>query len=631
MKKILLSIVSFTMAIANVNAQLATGEYLIQNVENGQYLGGGHAWGTRASLISKPQFFTVTLNNGKYTLDSHQSNGGDNNYLNSSLFVDQQSADWDIAKVSEGVYTISIDGGYLYAQGLNSEVNNGSDATSTSAQWKFITLDDVVASMANATEENPVDVTAFIINPELKRNYPNSWTVTGFDGTTPVANYMFGNGESWANCSGSEASSNGFKTVQTITLAKAGKYTLSAQGLYVQDASRNESLPYLFAGDKMSKFLIRRNGETDIVSAYASFINNTYSLTPIEIVTTTDNKTIEIGFAGSAKYMHAYFGELELKYYGSVSDEYVLNSVIESMDNVLTQARAYINKFNKEPFDYSLLEDLKAFVAAGTKIDRKSKEAMEELTEELSTSLSLTKESVSAYKNVKAYIEKAENLDEAGKAAFADIKDAYSAGEIENVEDVANAYLSAVKAQNTPNTDMTEAMPTTWEGQTNIYQGTYPERYSDSSFPEGKVIYQHIDGLTPGEYEVEFIAVASLADWSGQIGYGNDIAQVYVNDDAYGIEVFHQTSCDPTSFVRNYIATVGEDGVLEYGIQNIAEGGCWYVAQARSLKYVGVAGTTTAIEDVKASSTVAAGKFVDNSQVVIVKNGAKYNVNGVRK
>ena len=31
---------------------------------------------------------------------------------------------------------------------------------------------------------------------------------------------------------------------------------------------------------------------------------------------------------------------------------------------------------------------------------------------------------------------------------------------------------------------MTEAMPTTWEGQTNIYQGTYPERYSDSSFPE---------------------------------------------------------------------------------------------------------------------------------------------------
>ena len=38
MKKILLSIVSFTMAIANVNAQLATGDYLIQNVENGSQI-----------------------------------------------------------------------------------------------------------------------------------------------------------------------------------------------------------------------------------------------------------------------------------------------------------------------------------------------------------------------------------------------------------------------------------------------------------------------------------------------------------------------------------------------------------------------------------------------------------------
>ena len=632
MKKILLSFVSFAIAVANVNAQLATGDYLIQNVENGQYLGGGHSWGTRASLISKPQFFTVTLSNGKYTLDSHQSNGGSSNYLNSSLFVDQNSEEWSINMVSEGVYTISGETGFLYATELNSEVNFIGDATTAGTKWKFVTMDDIVASMASATEENPVDVTAFIKNPELKRNYPNTWTVTSFDGTASAANYFEGNGENMASCSGSEESSNGFKTVQTITLPKAGKYTLSAQGVYIQDGSRNESLPYLFAGDKMSKFIIRKNGETDIVSAYASFLNNTYSVTPIEIVTTDDNVALEIGFAGAAKYMKAYFGELELKFFGGVSDEYALEAANESLDNVISQANSIINKANKELLDKYILNDLKVLVSSAAKTDRKSKAAIDAAIEELSSLVNQAKASVTLYKNVKTYVDKAEKLDADGQSVFAAFKAAYNNGEVDadGVNEFAEGYINAVKAQTTPETDMTEAMPASWEGQTGEYSQTYPEAYSHSSFPAGKIIYQHIEGLTPGEYEVKFIAVASLASWDGQTGFGSDIAQIYVNDDAYGIEVFNQKDCDPTSFVRTYIATVGEDGVLEYGIQNIAEGGCWYVAQALSLIYKGVAGTT-AVEGVKASTTVAAGKFVENGQVVIVKNGAKFNVNGVRK
>jgi hypothetical protein len=330
--------------------------------------------------------------------------------------------------------------------------------------------------------------------------------------------------------------------------------------------------------------------------------------------------------------MKAYFGELELKYYGGVSDEYALNAANESLDNAISQANSIINKANKEPLDKYILNDLKVLVASAENADRTSKAVLDATVEELSACVNQAKASVALYKNVKTYVDKAEALDADGQSAFAAFKAAYNNGEVDTdgVSEFAEAYITAVKSQTTPETNMTEAMPETWEGQTGIFAQAYPEAYSGTSFPAAKILYQRIEGLTPGEYEVKFIAVASLADWVGQTGFGNDIAQIYVNDDAYGIEVFLQRDCDPTSFVRSYIATVGEDGVLEYGIQNIAEGGCWYVAQALSLKYKGVAGTT-AIEDVKTSTTVSAGKFVENGQVVIVKNGAKFNVNGVRK
>ena len=158
MKKILLSFVSFALAFSNVNAQLASGDYLIQNVESGQYLGGGHSWGTRASLISKPQFFTVTMNNGKYSLDSHQFNGEENHYINSELYLDKEYTEWDINEVSTGVYVISLDGALLCSQGFNSEVGTSTDASSKSVYWTFVSMDDIVASMANATSANPVDV-----------------------------------------------------------------------------------------------------------------------------------------------------------------------------------------------------------------------------------------------------------------------------------------------------------------------------------------------------------------------------------------------------------------------------------------------------------------------------------------
>ena len=92
---------------AVVTPLFADGEYLIVNKETGYYLAGGLDWGTHACLSDKPQFFAASLVDGSdsYTLDSHQSNGGDNHYLGTGLYVDAPAANWTFAQTEEGYFT----------------------------------------------------------------------------------------------------------------------------------------------------------------------------------------------------------------------------------------------------------------------------------------------------------------------------------------------------------------------------------------------------------------------------------------------------------------------------------------------------------------------------------------------
>ena len=632
MKKFLLSIMTFTLAFVEMNAQLATGDYLIQNVENGQYFGGGNSWGTRASVINKPQFFTVTmLENGKYTLDSHQG-GGSSHFLGDNMFVDSEATECEIKEVNEGegIYTISNGSMYYYAENINGEINLTDVSTSKSARWKFITMDEMVASMETATLSKPVDVTFIVKNPELKRNFPNSWTVSSFDGASPVNQYAEGWDDKRANLSESYHSNNGFKTIQTITLPKAGKYTLSAQAFYRQDDDKTEAHPYLFAGDKKSEFPVLTGVENDREAAYQSFLNKAYTVTPIEIFASEDNYDIEIGFAGEATNIWNIFGEVELMYYGNVNDDEILKSSLEAYNKVIDEIKAIIDNEANEPLERGLLATLKEIVKKDETVNKASKDELDGLIIDFKSALEEAKASVEVYKATPAYIEKARKLDADGIIAFADIVNSYNARTLATLDEVKEGYIAAVKAQTTPGIDITEAVPEKWEGQTNYYKNIYAERYGDTSFEPGKVMYHRIEGLRPGFYGVEFIASANLADWVGQTGYGEGIAQVFVNGETTDIEVElvrEHESFD--AYIRSYTVEVGEDGVLEFGIQNVANGGCWYVCKTISLVFD--PDHLTAINDAKAATTVANDKFFEDGKVVIVKNGVKYNVNGTRK
>jgi len=335
-------------AYALSTAPIADGDYLIQNVETGYYMGGGNDWGTHASLLGKPQWFTLTLqSDGTYTLDSHQhNNSATAHFLGTNMYVDGGAVNWTIAANGEA-FTIMNGGNYVAGNGIQNTLTTVTDGTAAAAQWVFVTKDEIIAAQASASATNPVDVTSFILNPELKRNYNTTWyptwTVTAADGTSAVGNFKMGADSNVGNCAESYHSGNGFHFTQTIDGLKAGLYRMDAQAFYRQDGSDTENLPYMFMNDQQSTFPERTGSENSMATAYASFLNKAYSIDPL-FVTVEEGGNLTVGGHNANATMWNIFGELTLTYYGDATvNEVLLADYINAYNDALAAAQAYVD------------------------------------------------------------------------------------------------------------------------------------------------------------------------------------------------------------------------------------------------------------------------------------------------
>lgn len=132
-----------------------------------------------------------------------------------------------------------------------------------------------------------------------------------------------------------------------------------------------------------------------------------------------------------------------------------------------------------------------------------------------------------------------------------------------------------------------------WTGDTGIYDGVAPERYNGNNkdFTAGDILYQTINNLPNGNYEVTLWAWENFAPWdkdSNPHPTGDNIAQVFANDAAHGITVIEAYNDrgwnDENKYTLNCHVT---DGTLKYGVKNIATGGNWAVCRPISLTYSG--------------------------------------------
>lgn len=300
---------------------VAEGDYLIMNAEGG-FIGGGTSWGTRATLIGKPQWFTLAEAENGYTLDSHQSNGGNSHYLASGLYCDANAEDWTITAMDEEntIFTISNQSGkYLSAKnGMQGTIELvGEEEMGMSELWAFVPMSKIVADTEIATTKDPVDVTAIVKDPELKRNgnTDGNWTITSYDGTGKPSNWAEGQGGNNVSCAESWHSTNGFKAVQTVTLPKAGLYIFTAQG-FVRE-NQPEVMPYFFAGEEKAEFNWYTGDINNMVNAYAAMLKGEFQLKNLYYVAKEDGEQIEIGFAGEQTSNNwNLFGDVTAMYAG---------------------------------------------------------------------------------------------------------------------------------------------------------------------------------------------------------------------------------------------------------------------------------------------------------------------------
>lgn len=231
------------------------GAYLC-NVETGDFLKCAGWWGTHAALGKYGYPVNIAhLGNGKYTLATGR---GDGYVGGDDPFFDAAEARWTISQVGDYYMLVNANNHALckgdannYAQGgIGPNTYYVQTATPNVADrgqlWEILSLDELKARMALASESSPVNCSYLIGSANFDRNDRNiytNWTwqqgddfskhgsrSTGGWDTDHLANQVhqvfIGSGVF------GEGSNNYFKLYQELRGLPAGKYKVTCQGFY---------------------------------------------------------------------------------------------------------------------------------------------------------------------------------------------------------------------------------------------------------------------------------------------------------------------------------------------------------------------------------------------------------------
>ena len=116
-----------------VEPLFADGTYYLYNVNTGLYLAAGASWGTHAVVNGTGLDYVLVFNDGKYTIDSQVSNGGNSHFLNGE-WNDGAAFGWTFNQVGDGIYTISVSAqevGFRYLHLIDNLTGTDVDLLST--------------------------------------------------------------------------------------------------------------------------------------------------------------------------------------------------------------------------------------------------------------------------------------------------------------------------------------------------------------------------------------------------------------------------------------------------------------------------------------------------------------------
>ena len=299
------------------------GKNYLRNVATGKYLGAANSWGTQASLVEHPEYVTLAkISDGVYTIESQVSNGGESYYLGNGGYMDSNPAYQFTMTAAGEYYTISCpEMGVIGYNGESTVLGQNLDAADENALWEVISEEDLLASLEEASEENPVDATFLILDPNFGRNNRNAdawvWETTNHNINGAVENYC---AESWQAA---------FTLTQELNDVPNGVYVLTAQAAITDytGAYDGADYPVVFANDATSKFvdMVEDDRATSMSKLSGSFLAGMYQVEPL-VIKVEDGK-ISLGTRGTRTDTWCIWDNFALSFYGDADIEAVRASL----------------------------------------------------------------------------------------------------------------------------------------------------------------------------------------------------------------------------------------------------------------------------------------------------------------
>lgn len=308
----------------------ATGKYFLKNVVTGMYWGAANEWGTTASLIKTPEYVTlIATADGTYNLESQVSNGGNQYYFNGQWMDNGSPLALTIKEAGDN-FTISDGTNCFGYDGKTTVIARNLSADAKEALWTIISEADMIASMAEATEANPVNATFYIPDARFGRNNRNSWTGKG-------GNQQWGDmfGESYMN---------------TLDYGKIldvpnGAYIFTADVAVTYHDNRNikeydgGATPTISVNGNTAKFITTKT--LDVGEMEKAFADGQCKVTfGVEV---TDGK-LDINLESSRADIWATWDNFELTYYGPDAEvgSIMFGSLFKQVEDLRASANGYV-------------------------------------------------------------------------------------------------------------------------------------------------------------------------------------------------------------------------------------------------------------------------------------------------
>ena len=413
---------------------------------------------------------------------------------------------------------------------------------------------------AEATEDDPADMTYLITNPGFEYRNATGWTSTGngggyANGTAFTSKAGIGFVERWQN--GSIGALGDGTFYQNVTVP-AGLYEVKVYGHNVEQYNSDA------AGTGM--YLVADDVETAITT------NQQYSAK-----TKVTSGTLKLGIKlENCTGNWIAFDRFELKYLGVD---------LEDLKATLTSLISTAQGLYSTPQNADVLQALKDQVAvAETLTSSVSAKAIKAGNEALQNAINNSNASIAIYAQIATLNAKVAALDADAQAAYATTLAAYNDRTLTTYEEAYSAYIAAVKAQTTEGADMTEAI-VNWDftgcsngnfpgwaiyapnsGNTNKFSDTAVEYWIGTAANGIFDYYQTVEGLPVGKYTLTAKMWNSM---NGVSGTFEATSGVYGKTSAGEAQGAVNKDCDNSGMVE---ITTDEftvnDGTLRVGVKN---------------------------------------------------------------